>query len=57
MTGNTLRFGTDANGLTKAQLAYFRWKDATDGAVLHRVKIDDAGYVYPLFLGLTVSVR
>ena len=54
LTGDCVRIGTDASGLTAEQRTFFRWKD---GTALHRVRIDGRGYLHPLMLGIVFSVR
>ena len=57
LTGNVLRIGDGTTPLTREQCAYFRWKDATDGSVLYRVKVDEQGYVHPRMGGIVFSVK
>ena len=47
---HTLRFGTDANGLTAAQVKRIRWNGS-------RAKLDANGYLYPHVPGLVISVH
>ena len=53
LTGDCVRFGTDASGLAPEQLSFFRWKD---GDRLRRVGIDEEGYLHPLPLGTMFSI-
>jgi autotransporter-associated beta strand protein len=47
---HTLRFGTDANGLSAEQMKRIRWNG-------NRTKLDANGYLYPYVPGLVISVH
>jgi len=46
---HTLRFGTDANGLSAEQMKRIRWNG-------NRTKLDANGYLYPYVPGVVISV-